>query len=410
MTFSLLAVADSPLVFRSGRPFGAADAGGGGDSLDFPLPATTAGALRAAWCDAVGHQHAGNHDALLHQLHVRGPLRCTVSAGGVVEPWLPAPADAVQAAPARPPLRQPLLRLAPQAQPDAVADPAPGCDLPFGLQPLRMPAVVDTVAVADGWSLPEIESWLHRPENDRQGAPRTLRWALPADRRTHVAMDLQTQRALDKGLFASEGIDFTLPAAQAASVQGLLLFVDAPQDVAARLGALAERHGRLGADGRTAAYLALEGYGPPPCPDSLRAQLDDVKVGDMLRLYLATPACYLRNGWYPDGLRPDGDPLRLRGTLPGLEGWRFELEAAAVGRFVGQAGYAMQGARKSAGDGKSGGAGKPLRRLVPAGSMYWLRVLERSADAPALSERWWCATCYVEFARDGHGLGLWGLA
>lgn len=406
MTCSFLAVPDSPLVFRSGRPFGAADAGGGGESLAFPLPATTAGALRAAWCDAAGHRHHDQHDHVLHAIHVRGPLRCTVLAAGVVEPWLAAPADAVQTTPTTRRERLSLVRLELEkdVEPGAEAEATAGCDLPYGLRPLRLPEAVETGPAREGWALPELQAWLHRPSKSRQSITRTAGGALPTDLRTHVAIDSQGQRATDQGLFASEGLDFTLPAAQAESVQGLLLYVDAPADTENRLGALAGRHGRLGADGHTAAYVHLEDHSPPACPATLAMQLDAVVPGDLLRLYLATPACYLRNGCYPDGLRPEGIPQRLRGTLPGLAGWRFEVVAAAVGRFVAQAGYAMRSS------GAAGTAGKPLRRLVPAGSVYWLRVLEREENATPLSQRWWQSTCYVEFARDGHGLGLWGLA
>lgn len=408
MTHSLLAVADSPLVFRSGRPFGVADGGGGGDSLAFPLPATTAGAVRAAWCDAAGHTHAVGHDPLVEKIHVRGPLRCTVSAAGVVEPWLPAPADAVLAEPE--PRRWPLLQLTParDGEGNVDVDVDPGCDLPFGLRPLRLAQQTPTSPAPDGWSLPALQSWLHRHDSARHGRPRVAGQPLAVDTRVHVAIGGADQRAIDRALFASQGIDFTLPAKDSTGTQGLLLYVDAPESAKTGLCALAGRHGRLGADGRTVAYVELSDHQPPTCARTLADQLDAVKAGDIVRLYLATPACFLRNGWYPDGLRPeardpDSDEQRLRGSLPGVDGWRFELVAAAVGRFSTQAGYAMRGTASEP-------KGKPLRRLVPAGSVYWLRVLEKDATATKLSERWWRSTCYVEFARDGHGLGLWGLA
>jgi CRISPR-associated protein Cmr3 len=406
MSHTFLAVPDSPLVFRSGRPFGALGGSGSGESLDFPLPATTAGALRAAWCDAAGLAITQGPDTVLDkphvQLHVRGPLRCVVSADGAVELWLPAPADALAIVPGKAKRRNSLLRLLPREDESA---PLAGCDLPYGLRPLLMPEAEETQAFSRAWAVGDVERWIGSTEALVRSNPRTI-GPLPAETRKHTAIDRRSQRAADQALFTTRGIDFTCLAEDATATQGLLMYVDAPEGLHLGLQAMAGRRRRLGADGATVVYVPVGGEGgrPRQCPEALRSQLENVKAGDLLRLYLATPACYLRNGWYPDGLRPEGYPERLRGTLPGMAGWRFELEAAAVGRFVPQAGYAM---RRSDG---SAGAGKPLRRLVPAGSVYWLRVLERAAPARPLHEHWWQSTCYVEFARDGHGLGLWGLA
>ena len=400
--------AHSPLVFRSGRPFGAEDDGGGGAAYGFPSSTSVAGALRAAWCDATGHVHQPQ-DRLLHQLVVRGGLRCTWHAAHGGELWLPRPANALA--------RDHHKRwqwVAANPEPAGNAANAGGCDLPYSLRPVLPAEPSDYVNHADWWRQSAVESWLAEPRPTCAAfSPYDLLPPPPTDTRTHVSISAHNNQAKPGGLFASTGLDFSTDAAKAADQeQGLLCWVDGPASVMDRLEQLHLRHGRLGAEGRSAAYR-LGSVEPgaaalplPNCPTELAEELDAVEENQTLRLMLATPACYLRNGWFPDGLRPQRDGDRgevIRGSMVGLPDWRFELVAAAVGRFQSSSGALMrneQGARAF--------VPRPLHRLVPAGSMYWLKVLQRG-ETP-LSSRWWQSTCYAEYARDGHGLGLWGLA
>jgi len=391
---------DSSLVFRSGRPFGAADASGGADSFAFPMPATVAGALRAAWCDAVGHTHQA-HDQLLQRILVRGPLACTRARQPRL--WLPRPLDAILVASGD---RREWRRLSPDPH-------AQGCgsDLPLGLLPVQG-VVPDAVADAPAyWSSDAVANWL------AGGLPGTLaagqsRAAFPSDRRIHNQVDSQRQQVVDGALYFSKGIEFAAAGdeEEGAAEHGLLMWVDAPAEVLEGFSKLNRRHFRLGADGRNAACLELDPVAPldgqcPAGPNGLAERLDGVKQGGCIRLMLATPACYLRNGWYPDGLVPvgAGSAAQAEGELVGLPGWRFRLVAAALGRFLAAAGIGM---RNSAGERQS--TIRPLRHLVPAGSVYWLEVLQRGDTN--LSSRWLQSTCRTEYARDGHGLGLFGLA
>lgn len=237
------------------------------------------------------------------------------------------------------------------------------------------------------------------------------------DRRIHAAIDGNSLLARDRALYASNALEFASPAGQARNEQGLCVWVHAPTDTLAGFDGLDLRHGRVGADGRSATYI--ETCEPPldsDCPVALKQRLDAVKKGDRVRLLLATPAHYLRNGWYPDGLRPVGPKPddHLEGELVGLPGWRFRLAAATVGRWLSDAGWAMNGSNGPQNNGEAPGIGepaahaRPLRRLVPAGSVYWLDVLE--VGSTSLADRWLQSTCRAEAARDGYGLGLFGLA
>ena len=58
-------------------------------------------------------------------------------------------------------------------------------------------------------------------------------------------------------------------------------------------------------------------------------------------------------------------------------------------------------------DGQPGFSRRPLRRLVPAGSVYWFEIVHKG-DRP-LSSIWMQSTCRTEFARDGFGLALPGV-
>ena len=390
---------DSPLVLRTGRPFGEARMIQGGAIHDFPVPGTTAGALRAAWLDAQGLEHR-THDGRLAEITVRGPVRCKLSTAGRVELWLPRPADARIAVGKS---TKVAVRLSPTPEHGAHHT---NCDLPHGLRPLLYDGAEPGTQYEDQewpwWRLGDLQAWLGQRAPWRRSVGQILP-NLPVDRRTHASIDPRTLLAIDGQLFADAGIDFTLPvkAAGAEGQQGLLLWVDAPPALQAGLAQMHLRHSRLGADGRTVTYQQLSlDMCKPTCPPEIATALDSAKPGDLLRVYLATPACYLYNGWYPDGLRPTASNT-IEGTPEGLSGWRFRLVAAAVGRHFTHAGAAMRNS-----DGERAFAAKALRRLVPAGSVYWLQVLERGT--PFLAERWWQPTCRTEYGRDGHGLALWG--
>lgn len=404
MTVALLARPNSPLVLRTGRPFGAADDGGGSEGLAFPKPSTAAGALRAAWHDATGKIDFSPNDAARNAIHVRGPLRCTVR-GDHVQLWLPAPADAQLSVGGNESADRLVCLLPTQPGPGS------GCDLPYGLQPV-LPAAgdLDLRPAPEWWSHDAMDLWLaERPnsESKRKLAKPQICAPLPQATRTHVVIDPDSLQAKDKGLYFSTGVDFTTPA-PAESEQGLLMLVDAPPDTERSLQALHHRQGRFGADGTTVTYLEVPtpvGHIPWHCRTDLATALDQVAPDDVIRMVLATPACYLRNGWYPDGLMPSACGKHLQGTPVGLPGWQVRLVAAAVGRFETLAGSAMREA-----NGKRGFTARPMRRLAPAGSVYWLQVLSKATDAPALSRRWLQPSCYEDYGSDGHGLALLGLA
>ena len=93
MSIDLVLAPRSPLVFRTGKPFGAT---GGGDAMGFPPPATIAGALRAQYADTfnVALNNPADHENLQKHVSVKGPLLMH-GKGSEAQVYFPCPTDAV---------------------------------------------------------------------------------------------------------------------------------------------------------------------------------------------------------------------------------------------------------------------------------------------------------------------------
>jgi CRISPR-associated protein Cmr3 len=407
----------SPLVFRSGRPFGdaSADASASSDSYDFPLPSSIAGALRAAWVDASDHA-VTKQDQTLLGLEVHGGLRAVRTGehqGTRVNLFAPQPADAMYQR--RLVAGWKLGSLSP-----ALAAKTSGVGLAHGLLPVMSTSREKPLPGPADWSMGSLTRWM---AGDLVDLPHQESLdAVPYDRRSHVVISQQSQTAIDGGLFQSDGLDFSPGTAQAMANgdHGILAWL---QTKAADLktNAAAGRLARIGADGRAATLDQVHAASVQDtvCPPELARKLNALKVGGRFRLLLLTPACYLRNGWYPDGLHPSesGDAaLPIEGCLTHLntensvgktkdtvEGrWQFRLCAAAFGRWQPLAGSSTRDDM-----GAMVFTRRPLRRLVPAGAVYWLEIVQKS-NRP-LADLWMQSTCRTEFARDGFGLAIPGL-
>jgi CRISPR-associated protein Cmr3 len=147
----------------------------------------------------------------------------------------------------------------------------------------------------------------------------------------------------------------------------------------------------LGGERRLAEWRKgiVEGW---TCPDEIA---NKTAKGKYLRLILATPAIF-QHGWRPGWIGEDG-----KGTIPGTE-IGVTLVAAAVDRWRAISGWSYE-------DRHSGKRQKPVRRLVPAGSVYFFEREGIDLAFPA-TERWLRPVCDAEQdGLDGFGLGLWGI-
>jgi hypothetical protein len=317
-----------------------------------------------------------------------------------------------------------------------------GADLPNRLLPLQPQdgqwADLEPLAPVD-WQLPAVVNWL----NQTGGLPPEVQTLPPLARgvRVHIALDEQRQ-ARDGHFYCNEILDFSRPLDdRQQAMQGLWMRISAPcslpknsPDLATALQRFSRDAWRLGADGGMAAWRPVDSATGISVLKSLAQPLAEAArenrlAGRTLVLYLASPACFGRNGWYPDGFKPatDAPADSLQGSPVGFPaGWRFELSAAAVPGWQAQSNLkrlhdtAQPAAlRKDAvGDTAPTAIRRTpseknrrlgtLNRLVPAGSLYWLKVLEQgpAVDWDALMLT---SCCRVEHARDGLGLALYAL-
>lgn len=106
---------------------------------------------------------------------------------------------------------------------------------------------------------------------------------------------------------------------------------------------------RLGAEARAAEVKTS-------ASDDLTWPTDCPPSGEHLTMYLATPAVF-RQGWIPDFI----DPVTMEGKV---EGNSVRLVAASVGKAIPLGGWDI-----------AKGCPKPMRRAVPAGSVYHFCIL-----------------------------------
>ncbi|PZA07711.1 MULTISPECIES: type III-B CRISPR module-associated protein Cmr3 [unclassified Meiothermus] len=365
----------SPLLFRDGRPFSAADGTEtAAQSLPLPLPSTLAGFVRTQVGLAAGmgfsHQELQN----LHGLQVCGPL---LARGGEI--LLPAPRDAVIYKEGEKPQ---LMKLRPFSPPEGA-----GCDLPGGLLPLEVTQDVKPESGYNFWTAGEMERWLL----DEEVLPAEKISGLPSETRVHVAMDPAKGKAREGQLFSvayrpletGKGPEDYRPA----SLRVRLSLSN---------GWTPARIGYLGGERRPVAVEVKEGLSEYwyDCPEGLKKRFAGLGKGARVRLVLATPALF-EGGWRPGWVEKSGTGEL---HLPrGLSKVRLRLVAAAVGRREPVSGWSLRAKQP-----------KAVRWMVPAGSVYFFEVLE--GNPADLLESWLRPVSDDEQDRkDGFGLALWGV-
>ena len=373
---TLLIEPHDPVIFRDGKPF---TDGLPAKSLPFPLPATTAGAIRSRSAENLDFED-GKVLAGLLAIEQIGPFAAAWDE--TKKKWvvlLPAPADAA------PYLVNSILeyaRLCPEE-----AGPVGGSDLPTGLKPLFGARPKKLFEKAPGlWPADAMSEWLQSKGKGPSLAGGFA--ALPVQRRMHVSIDPDNLIAKDGMLFATDGLEFSwpapdlekdgnhLPARRAAIVSKV--FSEGPLAV--------PEVAPLGGERRLAIWKKLSDadveWPTPPATGS--------RDGKLIRVVLATPGMFT-GGWRP-GWCPVGG-----GVPPGVKDLRLELEAAAVPRFQPVSGWDLRKAPH--------GGPKATRFLAPAGSVYFFRV--RGTGDPA--QLWMRSICDGEQdQRDGYGIALTG--
>ena len=215
------------------------------------------------------------------------------------------------------------------------------------------------------------------------------RLTLPApshDERVHASIDTSTGTARDGMLFSTTGLDFIHMNGDGKtfeperfSQEEISIDID-DSNLPARFVA------PLGGERRLAEFSRHdEDSSLWECPE------DFPVIDGNLRLVLATPAMFAK-GWIPDWL----DEPTLSGKIPGTD-ITAKLISAVTERWQPVSGWSYE-------RGMTGP--KPMRRAVPSGSVYFLRITGGSLDAKSL---WLKSICTGEKdINDGFGLILPG--
>lgn len=382
-----------PLIARDGRPA----AVGQFHTVSFPYPSMVAGAVRTRMGSPGGAFSIPRNalQELREKIYVRGPLLAELDEEGGVHQWLaPAPRDAVilNDKDERPILK----RLVPRPlAPDEAMDSLPEKGLiplgfegtgPYGKPPAGVPAF---------WTWAELESWLETPRDRPDVEVRSLGIGrLPVEMRSHLAIQPGERVGLDGMLFQTAGLRFLQEGTSRLEPRWFALSLATEgANVAGQDLALERQIAPLGGERRLARW-APASQEWPRMPESIRKQILATRRA---RLLLLTPTLF------EDGALPawSGAAWPLGGDV------RAKVLAAAVPRHEVVSGWDLA---TSNGEGKPKGRPKPTRRLVPAGSVYFLELQGSETDLQVWCEKTWlaCVSDGEQDRRDGFGLAVLG--
>ena len=358
-------------------------------SAGWPLPSVVAGSLRSLIGKQAGGDFSGQRQRDLLALGVAGGLPKSEQGG---ELYLPAPHDCVFNSKNRQVL----------ASRPTDFQPGDGCDLPHGsLRPVMLSQADSAEEFKPGptpawWPSDRFAQWM-------LGKPvvfdRHFLQSPDGDQRTHVNINPRTGAAVEGALFSTTSLALAaLPRYGVVDNPGfresrarvqIALRVRADGwcgQTASQLDALHP----LGGERRLAHWKATQQLWS--CPKEIAEGLAGAK---RIRMALATPAIF-SDGWKPGWLDAD-----LAGTPPGTD-VRLKLVGVCIPRWKAVSGWSLAEPRGP----------KPVRRMVPAGGIYFFEVV--SGNAQVLSQHWLEPVSDRENGReqeclDGFGLAAWGI-
>lgn len=392
MTMLLIEPHD-PLIFRDGRPFNPTP-GVRATSHRFPLPSTTAGAVRTMLgTDAQGKFDLEQVKDLL-AMRMRGPLLGELANEKVT--WMvPAPADALLLeSDAQAAICKQLLPLqAPEGFTSDIGAAEPHLHL---IGPRRFSPAKGLSGAPRFWYWSQFEQWLSRSGAlDHSRDPDTKDTKIislaelghdgpESEQRMSVGIDPTTQTAEESMLFQTRGLSFGLRHTQLRKGK---VEVTRPRlvlalDVNLKKWTLSEQVAPLGGERRLARWdVDPKGATLPTLPEGL---IKAIVAARACRVILLTPAWWER-GYYPTWLCQERD-----GVKP-------ELVAVANGRPQIHSGWDY--ARRQA---------KPARRLASAGTVVFLRLNgSESALNKWVKQRWFHSASDEASPADQHkGIAL----
>lgn len=394
MSFSYLTLSPhDPIIARDSRPFGF---GTRMRSLDWPYPSVLAGSLRTL----LGKENCPKNESekapeinsekiieILKKIPVSGPFPLSDN-----QLLFPAPRDLLiqkgkdscRIFPIRP----------------AMIREGEGCDLPDeSLLPSQIPDFVDDEFKPDRtpplWSAETMIQWLTTPDGNPNLLPSMSSgvFDLPEkDIRIHVMIDPKLGASQDGMLFQTTGLDLSLPGNS--SGMQIAARIGDGGDYQQCISGLNEYH-PFGGERRLAHWKAVPEHFGWQCPDKVESAVSGSR---RIRLILASPAIF-SGGWIPGWLSKQDNGF-IEGTPPGApEGVKLRLVSACIDRWKPISGWNLETRSP-----------KPVRRIVPAGSVYFFTVCEGSSTTSLASSCWLTSVCEDrQDRRDGFGLALWGV-
>jgi CRISPR-associated protein Cmr3 len=361
--------------------------------LSWPLPSVVAGSFRTALVKAKASlDFSGDMPQRLFRVAVAGVFPVHAK-----ELCLPAPNDAV----VEPTEDGKAIKSVHRVQP---LDNTGGCDFPddLPLSPVMLPDGVTDFKPADSpawWPVSKFADWLlMKPiAFDKEFFKAPIQSV-----RDHVAIEADRGATAESQIYASSNLNVThLPrfyvkgseeAKNAKTFTERFAEVTLSARVAIDDSTLQQPHfdiwHPLGGERRMVHWQQEEAESTGwNCLAGIRSTL---ATATKVRMVLATPAVF-KDGWKP-GWLTNG----LDGELFGV---KLKLVGVSNGRWKAVSGWSLAPPRGP----------KPIRRMVPAGSVYFFEV-EKPGDAAPLADLWLQSVSDEEQERrDGFGLAVWGI-
>lgn len=359
------------LLFRDGRPFSNEPGAFSARTLPVPLPGTVAGFLRTRVGNKCGWDWRNDGPTKAFAVSVAGPILLLDG-----KPVFHSPADALIYKDDKHQNKEKVMCLRPRVDNG-------GTNIPGGMRPMQVTEDVKPLPGYNYWKWEEIKQWLLYSSGSAFPVPTPVD-GLPLEERVHV--EISERGTSEEGkLFTAQFLAFEKhewndsPKSEKWSILAMV-----QTDIKDLKGV-----GQFGGENRPAVIELASESDWPSCLDELKNALSKAKY---VRMILATPAIF-KNGWKPAWL-----DANLVGSPPSLNGVQFKLVAAAVKRREAVSGWDYEKRQP-----------KPVRWMVPAGSVYFFEVTNGNG-ANLAKDAWLKPVSDNEQDRlDGYGLALWGI-
>lgn len=362
-----LIIPRDPLIFRDGKPFTAVP-GERAKSIPFPFPATVAGAVRTRkGTNANGIFDRTKIKSLLEDVSIRGPFLVELEADKKVQWYFPAPADALQMSETE------IHSLAPIEFDNGTSDLESGLKLigaknSINEKPMQKPPLY--------WNWESLQAWLLNPDVQLSLSEATR--GPQSETRTHVSIDKGSQTAESGALFQTSGFEFLKKSKKLSEATQFALAIETEETLDDGVDTLGGERRVVYWENSTTSLPKIDDVKDDK--ENLKQKIEKDKH---CRLMLVTPA-FFENGYLPEHLK---------------ETYNFEIVAVALPRYQTISGWDYEKV-----------APKATRRLVPAGSVYFIRFNDQDKIEKFINDTWLHSICKKDSQdhRDGFGIALLG--